>query len=496
MVQTHRKNILISSSNHFFILLVIFFSFTITKRTFAQTEYPTLDDQSGGIINGYGTWGAHEIIREASVEVPTKGLITLYHTNEAPSAKPTVFFISGWGRTADSYDKFFRFIVSKGYTLVNIYNYEPGSINTSYQNAYDMIKKSAVDYSNWINTDTVGLMGHSFGGGATIWVGNKLFSAPDNWGTNGRFIFTSAPWLTFLTTKEMLQNYPPNVKLHIQVNMDDVSSSADYTWNTDPRAIRAVFELINIPEEDKDYIRVYSDPERSYQYNGTTYTYDADHYLCYPGADDGTYQPYDELDVYAINRLADAMMDYVFGGNEAAKTVALGNGSNEQIEMGNLPNLEETERPIITRDENQYEYRCSETAEGSWGDPDIWFLPNYCGDQDGDGLIDSLENIVSVQSTPFSKDNTLNLFQNYPNPFNPTTTIKYTISPLKPLHSISVQLKIYNVLGKEVATLVNKKQIPGNYKINYNASSLPNGIYLYRITVGNFSKTKQMTLLK
>jgi pimeloyl-ACP methyl ester carboxylesterase len=382
----------------FFLLIVTFIN------TIAQNEYPNLDDQSGGIADGYGAWGNYEIVRENGVEVPTKGIITLYHTNTQAGKKPTVFFISGWGRTADSYDKFFRFIVSHGYTLVNIYNYDPGTIETSYPNAYDMIKKSAIDYDDWINTHYVGLMGHSFGGGAAIWVGDTLFGMPDNWGDNGRFIFTSAPWLTFLTTKEKLQTYPPNVKLHIQVNMDDVTSSPDYTWNTDPRAIRAVFELINIPDEDKDYVRVFSDTERSYVYNGATYTYDADHYLCYPGVDDGTYQPYDELDVYAINRIAHAMMDYIFEGNEAAKDVALGNGSNEQIDMGNLPDLEETDRHIITRDENQYEYRCSETAEGSWGDPDIWFLSDFCYDQDSDGLIDSLEatdNIVYLNAKVF-----------------------------------------------------------------------------------------------
>ena len=91
------------------------------------------------------------------------------------------------------------------------------------------------------------------------------------------------------------------------------------------------------------------------------------------------------------------------------------------------------------------------------------------------------------------------LLQNYPNPFNPTTTIEYSIpfvgtkkfSPLQ-----NVQLKIYDVLGREIATLVNEKQSPGNYSVQFNASSLPSGIYFYTLRVGNFVATKKMILMK
>ncbi len=396
------------------ILIVIIFLLLISQSAFSQSEYPNLDDQSGGITDGYGTWGNHTITKENSVSVPDKGIITFYHPNETPSKRATVFFISGWGRQAETYDKFFRFIVSHGYSLINIYNNDDpddpgyvGNISTSYPNIIDMIKQSVILYPNWIDTTKVGLMGHSFGGGATIWVGDSLFNSKTNWGTNGRFIFTTAPWLSFLETREDLENYPPDVKLHIQVSMDEVVSNDDtshWTWLTDPRAIRAVFELINIPDDDKDYIRVFSDKNRSYQYNGETYTYDADHYISYTQAYSyhstySQYEPYDEMDVYVINRLAHAMMDYVFEGNENAKTVALGNGSNEQINNGELPDLEETDRPVITRPVDEFKYTCYD----GW-DSESWKLEKYCDDADGDGLIDSLEateNIVYLKCKVF-----------------------------------------------------------------------------------------------
>jgi len=96
------------------------------------------------------------------------------------------------------------------------------------------------------------------------------------------------------------------------------------------------------------------------------------------------------------------------------------------------------------------------------------------------------------------------LSQNYPNPFNPTTIIKYSIPTpllLPPLAKGRdgvgfVTLKIYNILGKEVAVLVNKKQVSGTYKISFDASELASGVYYYRLRAGEFVKTKSMLLIK
>jgi hypothetical protein len=93
------------------------------------------------------------------------------------------------------------------------------------------------------------------------------------------------------------------------------------------------------------------------------------------------------------------------------------------------------------------------------------------------------------------------LSQNYPNPFNPTTTINYSIPNAETLHATtqqvtSVQVKIYNMLGQEVATLVDKKQSPGNYEVKFDASNLNSGIYFYHLKSGEFSESKKMILLK
>ncbi|NNG26515.1 MAG: T9SS type A sorting domain-containing protein [Ignavibacteriaceae bacterium] len=84
-----------------------------------------------------------------------------------------------------------------------------------------------------------------------------------------------------------------------------------------------------------------------------------------------------------------------------------------------------------------------------------------------------------------------NIKQNYPNPFNPNTTIKYQIPELN-----FVTLKVYDVLGNEIATLVNEEISIGIYEITFDASNLPSGIYFYRLQAGDFIQTKKMILMK
>ena len=97
------------------------------------------------------------------------------------------------------------------------------------------------------------------------------------------------------------------------------------------------------------------------------------------------------------------------------------------------------------------------------------------------------------------------LLQNYPNPFNPTTTIEYSLPAFSELaDSEPVLLKIYDVLGGEVATLVSEHQRPGNYKVTFDAATLASGVYYYRLTAGDpstgsgrgFVESKKMLLLK
>jgi len=87
--------------------------------------------------------------------------------------------------------------------------------------------------------------------------------------------------------------------------------------------------------------------------------------------------------------------------------------------------------------------------------------------------------------------NEFNLLQNYPNPFNPSTTISFSLA-----NTGFVNLVVFSITGEKVATLVNREYQSGNYTVEFNASNLPSGIYLYRLTAGNFVSTKKMILMK
>lgn len=86
---------------------------------------------------------------------------------------------------------------------------------------------------------------------------------------------------------------------------------------------------------------------------------------------------------------------------------------------------------------------------------------------------------------------TFALDQNYPNPFNPSTTIKYSVPQVS-----EVSLKVYDVLGREVATLVDAQQAQGTYQVNFDASNLASGMYIYTIKAGSFVSSKKMLLMK
>ncbi len=108
-----------------------------------------------------------------------------------------------------------------------------------------------------------------------------------------------------------------------------------------------------------------------------------------------------------------------------------------------------------------------------------------------DGVVYGDTTVVSVEDENPEMPKEFSLSQNYPNPFNPSTNIQYAIDSRQ-----YVSLKVYDILGKEVAILVNEEKLAGNYKITFDASSLPSGIYFYQLQAGSFVQTRKMVLLK
>jgi hypothetical protein len=132
-----------------------------------------------------------------------------------------------------------------------------------------------------------------------------------------------------------------------------------------------------------------------------------------------------------------------------------------------------------TTEVQAYSYSDKNVTEGSY---------NYRLKQiDFDGTFE-YSNVVEVD---ISSPAVYALEQNYPNPFNPSTTIKYSIA-----EDGYVKLSVYNMLGEEVTTIVNNLQKAGRYEVNFNASGLSSGVYVYRIEAGNYTASKKLMLMK
>jgi len=132
----------------------------------------------------------------------------------------------------------------------------------------------------------------------------------------------------------------------------------------------------------------------------------------------------------------------------------------------------------------------------------VWFVyANTIDNSSGLGVFNN-NGITDVLNIPKSLPEEFFMYQNYPNPFNPTTKIKYTIPNVgTSFLSASgrmkfVKLKVYDILGNEVATLVNEEKQAGSYEVEFNASKLPSGVYFYRLQAGDFVSTKKLMVLK
>ena len=129
------------------------------------------------------------------------------------------------------------------------------------------------------------------------------------------------------------------------------------------------------------------------------------------------------------------------------------------------------------------------SLSGSYGSGIGWAV----GD---DGTIIGFKRVITDVSRGVSElPNAYVLYQNYPNPFNPTTTIKYQIPEVRGQRS-DVSLRVFDLLGREVATLVNEVEKPGEYSVQWNAKGLASGVYFYQLRSGDFVAMRRMLVIR
>ncbi len=196
---------------------------------------------------------------------------------------------------------------------------------------------------------------------------------------------------------------------------------------------------------------------------------------------------------FSVSDRPDSGEDYVSGkvnddsGNPVAGALVFAKDDNQQIYSFGITNQEGMYKitglipGTYSISSSSYGY-----SDGNPASVSLDYSSNYSGN--------ASFTMTSEEVTVVNKNIELNSFklnQNYPNPFNPSTTINFVVP-----YQTRVTLKVYNVLGSEVATLVNGEKPAGSYNVNFNAGNLASGVYFYQLKANNFISTKKLMLIK
>lgn len=423
-------------------------------------------------LSGYGANGNYTVIVD-SFRNPELLLYFCYtyHPHFTGQRFPLIFSCHGYfGVNPDFYKSLFIHLASRGYFVIHSpYSIAPAPtdsviISQKYKELFAGFERAVQLNKSIIDTTNVTFIGHSFGAGAIPALAWRAINQK-GWGNNSVNLFMMAPYYSYEITQEQLQSFPINTKLIMQVYDDDDAN--------DHRMAKDIFNNINVSTSEKDYTVLYSDYYASFPYNFT-----ADHFTPLSSYSNGEE---DALDFYGIYKLIDGLLDYSIWNVDSARIYCLGNGSVKQKFMGLYPDgrvLKEilvTDDPIVAK-------------------PDSFYTNPW------NSNLNPRKNITALESIKVPKPNDFVLFQNFPNPFNPSTWIKYSIPSNVKRETSNVILKVYDVLGNEVATLVNEYKPSGSYEVEFNTSSgirnLVSGIYFYQLRVDDQIQIKKMILLK
>ncbi len=271
------------------------------------------------ISSGYGANGSFQI-REDKFPSPefTSENVHVFRPEGVTQKVPVLFFAPGYSNTDPAeYGDLIRHAVSRGYALV-FSPFQLVSLSfTPHEKRYDTIftgfEEAVKRYGASFDLDRVGFVGHSYGAAASFAM--CLRGTAKGWGKKGLLIYSMAPWYAFELDAKKLVNFPAHTKLILQIFEDDTIC--------DHRMAKEIFERINLPASEKDFLLLRSEERQGYKLY-------AEHSTPSNGQ-------IDALDFYGIYRPLDALADYAFAGAEAGKKIALGNGSAEQRQMGLWP---------------------------------------------------------------------------------------------------------------------------------------------------------------
>ena len=259
----------------------------------------------------------------------------------------------------------------------------------------------------------------------------------------------------------------------------------DYGWNhvpgfgeyeSDSYLIQSIIDIgDSIEYHSHQYSpQIYFSPPTSISDSLFQISFIVDHYYS------RKYLPFEGDDTLLLNYIDSVIIESYYSNGIAYV-------NNQTIVVSNIPN--EKKYLVVTylnlvllKNGYNYYYRIKAIDKGII--PHTTYLPvsDYY-----EIVFDTTTDVNDIDNFPIS----FKLNQNYPNPFNPTTNIQYAINSGQ-----YVTLKVFDILGNEIKTIVNKEKPAGEYNVMFNASELPSGIYFYQLKAGDFIQTKKMILLR
>lgn len=309
--------------SYFFIIPIFFLIVTLPFPCFAQCP-----DTANPITSGYGSDSSVAIVLDSvKGNFFTHDKFYLFRPQNIPHPLPLVYFIPGMGKGGNdliTYERLLRHMAGRGYCVV-LLTYSMVSFpyqGMTYHRMFRDIKEACKRFAPYADTTRIGMMGHSFGASA---IPCHMYRAltKQKWGANGAFMYIMAPHFVFEITQKQLLNFPPDVKLIVEVFQDDNCN--------DHRMAKDIFQTISIPFSEKDFIILLSDST-----SGSACKLIADHST--PNTVSKGTSVTNALDYYGIFRNFDALADYAFTGDQQAKEAALGNGNKTRQYMGTWPN--------------------------------------------------------------------------------------------------------------------------------------------------------------